>query len=227
MWRRNMSASIQNSSTSPSVRHSAREHLAAEARVLGLGRREGREVVPARELGARTRRQRLAVELAAATRTRGRARTRCARAARARGSSRSCCVASRRASNAAGAGSAASTATSSSQQSVQPQRIDRLVGVACHLPPGVHAAVGAPGDRQPSAARRRDRSRRAPCAAPARAPPAPCARPGWRAQPANPVPSYSIVSLVTIPRAASAASATSDELDEDHLGRVAACADRA
>src|SRR5207248_6026881 len=45
--------------------------------------------------------------------------------------------------------------------------------------------------------------------------------PGWRAQPAKPVPSYSIVSFVFIaPRRAR--KAASDELDEHHLGRVAA-----
>src|SRR5207244_4141624 len=46
--------------------------------------------------------------------------------------------------------------------------------------------------------------------------------PGWHAQPAKSVPSYSIVSLVTITAPLSAAPARSDELDEDHLGRVAA-----
>src|SRR4029077_12670406 len=43
--------------------------------------------------------------------------------------------------------------------------------------------------------------------------------PGWRTHPANPDPSYSSVSLVTIPQRA-AATAASDQLDEDHLGRV-------
>src|SRR6202035_4355102 len=43
--------------------------------------------------------------------------------------------------------------------------------------------------------------------------------PGWDAQPAKPVPSYSIVSLVTMPARPARGS---DELDEHHLGRVAA-----
>src|SRR5204862_5729513 len=45
--------------------------------------------------------------------------------------------------------------------------------------------------------------------------------PGWRAHPAKPLPSYSIVSLVTIAPGARP-HGRSDALDEDHLGRVAA-----
>ena len=47
MWRMKVSASIQNSSTSPLRRHSARSHVALEAHVIGLGGREGGEIVRA------------------------------------------------------------------------------------------------------------------------------------------------------------------------------------
>ena len=62
------------------------------------------------------------------------------------------------------------------EQRVQAQRIDRLVLVARHLPPGVHAAIGAPRHRQRQRLPSRP-SRRGPCAARARAPPGRCACP--------------------------------------------------
>ena len=111
MWRMNVSASIQNSSSSPLHHPLGREHLAHEAHVLGLGGREGGEVVAAQEraralVPARRGRARRA------TSRRGRARTRCGCAAPARGSSRCGCGAWRRASKPSGAGSLASTAMS-------------------------------------------------------------------------------------------------------------------
>ncbi len=133
------------------------------------------------------------------TRTRACARTRCGCAARARGSSRSCWLRPAERRSDAGAGSEASTARSSAQQPVQPQRIDRLVRVACDLPPGVHAAVGASGHRQLQRLAVVCRSRREPCAGPARAPPARSACPAGAPSRRSSVPSYSIVSLVTIP----------------------------
>ena len=60
MWRMNVSASIQNSSSSPSRRATRRAtHVALEAHVVGLGRREGGEVVRAEQRrGARVQQRR-------------------------------------------------------------------------------------------------------------------------------------------------------------------------
>ena len=92
MCRRNMSASIQNSSSSPVARATPRG--ARRRRTHGARSRVGvkavKSCVPAQRRGAL--RERLAVDLPAATRRRARARTRCACAARARGSSRCGCA---------------------------------------------------------------------------------------------------------------------------------------
>ena len=61
MWRMNSSASIQNSSEVAAAAPLGAEHVAVEALVVGLGRREGREVVRADERGG-ARLQRLEVE---------------------------------------------------------------------------------------------------------------------------------------------------------------------
>ena len=145
MWRMKVSAWIQNSSRSPCSRHRAREHVALEAHVVGLGRREGGEVVrpgerrragvqrlalqlppPPERVTALERRAAAAVEQPVAVGTAERV------AARIEASPR---------------GSQASTATSSGRRALS--RADRPPrGVAGHLAPGVHAAVGAPGDGQ-------------------------------------------------------------------------------
>ena len=165
--------------------HSARSHVALEAHVVGLGGREGGEVVAC---PAAPRRRRPAASRSSGARPPERPRplerARLARA-RARGSDRS--ARGRRAGRRSRPAPARSAARSRRPGS-SPLRRARLHGLARRGSPPARA-----------------RARRCRCARPRSAPAAgarsvssassstPCTvrRPGWRAHPANPEPSYS------------------------------------
>ena len=109
------------------------------------------------------------------------------------------------------------------EQGVQAQRVDRLVRVAGDLPPGVHAAVGAPGDRQLQRLAVGSVSPRIVCSA--RSSSSCTVRSPGLARPAGEVGAVVLERELRDHRRAQRAAAAarrSDELDEDHLGRVAA-----
>ena len=184
MWRRNMSASIQNSSASPCLDPLGASDVAAKPAVLGLAGRERGEVVLAEQRRGAAIEQR-AVELAGPPERRV-AREHAARAAREHA------VAVRAAARVAARVKALGRRLGAEhrdvvvEQPVQAQRIDRLVAIAGHLPPGVHAADRCARRPSASAAGRRRRSRRAPCAAHARPRSCTVRSRGWRPQPAKP-----------------------------------------
>ncbi len=146
MWRMNVSASIQSSSSSPSQRHSARRTSRSKrtcsvsvgvnavkswrpgsARAhsvssLAVQRVGPPERVPACEDPARAACEH-AVAVGAAARVAARVEARGRRLSREHGDV-------------------------GGQQRVEPHGVDGLVGVAGDLSPGVHPAVGAPGDGQ-------------------------------------------------------------------------------
>ena len=190
MCRMKVSASIQKASTPPgSSTHSARITSRSKRTCSVWVGREGGEVVACRR--ARRHRRRAAPR---STRPRPPQRPLALERARLLAGEHAVAVG-------AAAGVAAgveavgrgarerSTLTSSRQQGVQARGLHRLAGVARHLAARVHAAVGAPGHGQ----LHRHAGRPWPARPPARA----CTvrRPGWRAQPANPAPSYSSSSL--------------------------------
>ena len=185
MLRMNVSASITKASTSSLSSHPlGAQHVALEAHVVGLGGREGGEVVPAGQGGgagvergaverARPPQRAVALERAAAPSASARGSGRCGSARRGGRRSRPAPARSR----------ARSRRRGSTPFSERARR--RVARVARHLAARVHAAVGAAGHRQgaPRAA--------APCASASSSTPCTVRRPGWRAQPANSEPSYS------------------------------------
>ena len=192
MWRMNVSASIQNSSSSPLPRATRRARTSRSKRTWSVSvGREGGEVV-----GAEQRR---------GARVSARGRARCGhqqrppaleraarRAARAPGSSRCGERGVAAGVEPVGAPVARQHGDVGGQQRVERARRDRLALVGGDLAPRVDARGRCA--RRPSAcdrARAQHRGQRALELAPDRPPP------GWRAQPANRVPSYSIVSFVT------------------------------
>ncbi len=138
MCRRNMSASIQNSSTSPTARHSQRDDPAVEVGVLGFGGRERGEVVRAEQRGGAAL-ERVAVDgrgppVGAPTLEHGaRAPRQHAVAVGPAGG-----VAARV--EASGRWLGGEHGDVAVEQAVEAQRVDRLVRVARDLAPRVHAA---------------------------------------------------------------------------------------
>ena len=152
MCRMNVSASIQNSSRSPSRRHSARRTLPLEPHVLGLRGRERGEVVRSRAARAAHALERRLVERLMATTARGRAGTGSAPAAPAPDSNRSATARPAAHRSRRQPARPATTARSSRQHAVQrPQQAPRIGRLtrrheADHLPPSMNAGIGAPGD---------------------------------------------------------------------------------
>ena len=148
MLRMNESASIWNSSTSPSRRHCASQDVAGEAPVVGLGRREGGEVV-------------LAAEGLARRRASASSSTRCGHhSARPRSNGRRLAAsqhavdgsvrltASWRAEKPSGASSARQHDDLAREHRVDRAQVGQRAGVGDDLAERVDAAVGAAGDGQ-------------------------------------------------------------------------------
>ena len=149
MWRMKLSASIQNSSNllSRDRAPAGGEDVAGEADMVGLGRREGGEVVGAGQR-RRARLERAQVEATGASAARDAARERTARLPREQP------VAVGAAGGIpAGVEARRRGGTLQDRDVVGEQRVERvdpsrLPGVARHLPAGVNPGVGAPGDGQ-------------------------------------------------------------------------------
>ena len=177
---------------------SAREDVALEADVVGLGRGEGGEVVGARQ-GARRRRRGRRGRCGAATRGRGRARTGWTRGGRAPGRGRCASVASRRASKPSSPGGAprsrrcrrAPTPLSRRARSVGTSAwVSKLATCpSAWTPASVRpATVSSTGSRNTVSSAVSS----SPCTV---------RSPGCLAQPRNPDPSYSMSSLTVDTRA--------------------------
>ena len=157
--------------------------VALEAHVVGLGRREGREVVRAGQ------QRRAGVQGVEVERARPPQRA-AALEGRALGPVQHAVAVRARAGVAARVEAVGSRRARPHGDVVGEQRVEcarRRGGslVGGDLPQRVHAAVRAPGHGQ------RHRLAQRPSPAPARARPATVRSPGWRAQPANAAPSYS------------------------------------
>ena len=179
MWRMNVSASIQKASTSPgSVDPLGAEHVALEAHVVGLRRREGGEVVGARQ------RRRAGVERGAVERPRPPERPPPLERARRRAREHAVAVGAASARRGGRRSPPApprwrSTATSAGSSAFRLRSGAGSPAWLATCPTGVHAAVGPPGDGQ------LDLARAAPWPAPPPARPARCAAPAGAPSPAN------------------------------------------